>query len=133
MEIKCRAWNYGTSSMMDWYEMKQYSMELCNASDSDLFTTTMLWTGLEDTNRQEIYDGDIVIANAQYLSHQRYLVVWDAKRCGFYLQPLRTGRANYDKYYRMNVCKLTVVGDKYQNPELLNGDLVSKGGLHEVL
>lgn len=130
MEIKCRAWNNETQEMMDWDEMKEYSLELWNASDSDEFTTTMLWTGIEDTNREGIYDGDIVLAQAKYLSHQRYLVVWDKARCGFYLKPLGSERANYDKYYRMNVCKLTIVGDKYRNPELLSKEYIKKmGGL----
>jgi hypothetical protein len=49
--------------------------------------------------------------------------VWDEKRCGFYLKPAPGDgileRAAYDLYYKINAGKFKVIGNIYENPELL--------------
>ncbi len=75
------------------------------------------WTGLLDSKRNKIFEGDIV---KRIIAKENGLIVWDDKRCGFYIKPLsRIGKAMYDPYYKMNANKLEIVGNIYDNPELL--------------
>ena len=78
------------------------------------------WIGLLDSKGNKIFDGDIV---KRIVANENGLVVWDDKRCGFYIKPLsKIGRAMYDPYYKMNANKLEIVGNIYDNPELLEGN-----------
>lgn len=80
--------------------------------------TLSMFTGKFDTNKKKIFAGDIVEGNFPYAS--RGVIVWDYKRCGFFVKPIsRLGKASYDKYYKMSSNKLTIIGNEWDNPELL--------------
>ena len=77
------------------------------------------YTGLKDKNGKKIFEGDIVKGNFPYA--KKCVVVWDNKRCGFYLKPIsKLGRASYDPYYKLNSAKLEIIGNIFDNGELLN-------------
>lgn len=85
--------------------------------DIDLNTLGQ-YTGIIDVNGKEIYEGDIVKGNFPYA--KQGFITWDKKRCGMYVKPIsHLGKAAYDKYYKLNACKVEVVGNIYDNPELL--------------
>lgn len=76
------------------------------------------YTGKTDKNGKKIFEGDIVVGSFPYAD--KGLVIWDKKRCGFYIQPCSySGKAGTDKYYKMNSNKLEIIGNVFDNPELL--------------
>jgi len=80
--------------------------------------TLTQFTGLLDKNGKEIYEGDIVKAKLPYAN--TCAVVWDDKRAGLYLKPLDgLGKAAYDKYYLLSAAKVEVIGNIYENSDLL--------------
>lgn len=80
----------------------------------------MQFTGLHDKHGKEIYEGDIVkspdtLANDQYISQ----VVWESLRAGFYLPSMGgSGLANIS-IHGFQSDELEVIGNVYENPELL--------------
>lgn len=90
-----------------------------------------LWTliardryiGLKDTNRKEIYEGDIVEFRAFSPHHDEYrkgIVEWDKQEAKFILHDLLEKFLSYTfgKLSGGN-CK-TIIGNIYENPKLLD-------------
>jgi len=92
------------------------------------------YTGLVDKNRKEIYEGDIVRYN-----NELYVIKFDEwggelgknkdlfRFVGFYMEKIgiedMTGKLSLLSYYEINRNeKLEVVGNIYENPELLKED-----------
>ena len=105
-EIKFRAWSIerqcwvyftalGTPDWVSPYEIEQY-------------------IGLHDKMGNEIYEGDILEENKGYY----FQVVYDVEWARFKLQ-WRTKAIQFPEWNRGN--QMTVVGNIYENPELLNG------------
>ncbi|XZL50377.1 YopX family protein [Clostridium perfringens] len=84
--------------------------------DADILQST----GLKDKNGKEIYEGDILInTNKSKLNlgieNQKYLILYRA--LGFDLKPLFKGMA-----LKFNYTDLKLIGNIYENPELLEGE-----------
>ena len=81
----------------------------------------MQFTGLLDKNGKEIYEGDIV--QAKYPYGTTGVIAWIDKRGGFMIKMIDglNGGAAYDKEgYKLNSFKCEVIGNIYENPELLD-------------
>lgn len=77
------------------------------------------YAGRKDCNGKLVFDGDIITGN--FPSSKIGLITWDEKRCGFFVKPIDTwnNQAASDKYYKMNSVNFEVIGNRWDNPELL--------------
>ena len=121
-EIKFRAWDMESKIMWDWDEMQEW-WEEAGYSDNMLrgdHYVPMQYTGLKDRNGKEIYEGDIIQIPDDYEMYgmacgEKYEV--DFKNGRFRLRPkYRPDALGYDLE---GVEECEVLGNKYENPELL--------------
>ena len=130
-EIKFRAWLKEENKMvnvetMDFTDKSMQYLEKNEIIDAYLLRTTFLedielmqYTGIKDKNDVEIYEGDIIIC--KYGPEIMMEVKWVDE--GF-----RTlGKYNGDNYVGYVKNSAEVIGNIYENPELLGG-----GGENEV-
>lgn len=76
------------------------------------------YTGLTDKNGKKIFEGDIVKHfNASDVGVDIGKVCWDDKYCQFY----RTSNSGMYNYRVGADCSYEVIGNIYDNPELLKG------------
>lgn len=125
-DIKFRAWDNVNNQMLDVQEL---NFEDCFYGGYTTVKTTMYsdyfdirempimqYTGLHDKNGKEIYEGDI-LKSMQW--NDIYLVKYI--RTAFYL--CRKGNKGFNKITTWNNAeKSEVVGNIYENPELLKED-----------
>ena len=126
--IKFRAWcetYMGTSGIKKFMENKIEEIQLestendpqgefigrkgiwCGIHES----TFMQYIGIEDKNKKEIYEGDIVRIDGE---KENFLVVWVCDTARFGLQ------SETQLFYFEPFCssRIEVIGNKYENPEL---------------
>lgn len=76
----------------------------------------MQFTGLQDKNGRDIYEGDIVEENSS--DHSRYEIVWDDKHACFKLNCKRVSKATQYPSWNRGV-NMVIIGNIYENPELI--------------
>lgn len=124
-EIKFRVWDKSSKVMKLWGNLlHRYNTLTCLSHDS---FKTMQYTGLKDKNEKEIYEGDIVVI-ATY-SHEEPLmdttcIVEYNEVYGIveFVELDETG----ERYSMIDIrdsfhYELEVIGNIYENPELLEG------------
>ncbi|MFA5500836.1 MAG: YopX family protein [Candidatus Omnitrophota bacterium] len=92
---------------------ESYTLNIENAN-------LMQYTGLKDKNGIEIYEGDVVSFEPNSIEYPEdifiYEVVWFKQNCSFLF------KINNDRYDALDVSyqdRLEVIGNIYENPELL--------------
>lgn len=84
------------------------------------------YTGLTDRNGVKVFEGDILIfiePDAQELDdNERFVVRWYEDASGFLLEIFYEGKSNnWDEIDKTHLSNFEVIGNIYDNPELLGG------------
>ena len=137
-EIKLRAWDSKEKEMLYSDKLMDFAQFICDKTDEgiscyahrgtewvdegeecgerdifDKLDNIMQFTGLKDKNGVEIYEGDILRYFEQLVvveyNNDRFALRWLAKNC-YYREDLE---------YWATKQKIEVIGNIYQNPELL--------------
>ena len=74
------------------------------------------YTGLKDKNGKKIFEGDILEFDFYDIGKQRAFVYWNEKYCAFLLNVI----SNNFEFAKISDGK--VIGNIYENPELLKGE-----------
>ena len=74
------------------------------------------WTGLLDKDGREIYEGDIIhLQSGREMIRENFLVEYSQRGAAFEFKGTKFNFSESDRVYG----SLTVVGNKFENPELL--------------
>ena len=106
-EIKFRAWNKITKEMLPDKDSNNESYAVLATKHKDIYSV-MQFTGLKDKNKEEIYEGDIAL-----LSEVKHEV-------RFYNGSFMLFKNNKPYIYNVNWNQIEVIGNIYENKELLN-------------
>ena len=107
--IKLRVWDVSDERM--YYNVTNIS---------DINGYIMQWTGLLDKNGREIYEGDIV--RGKYGKNgivKNYEIRW---LIGHFAAVDRNNITGDEHYYPIGLLEGEVIGNIYENPELLEGE-----------
>lgn len=123
-ELKFRAWGVEWSfdrgimphRMWDWYTIKP-TLDIWIDDGSSII---MQYTGLNDVNNKEIYEGDIISIPGDYSGDHYYktsigIVEYQAPE--FY--PKNPNDKDGITWQDFNLERCTILGNIYENPELL--------------
>jgi len=114
-EIKFRAWDKEHNVMRNFERIAGWSMSELN--DKDTSQLYMQYTGLKD-----IYEGDII----EDEEGDNYLIFWCESSFAFKADLIGIdddGKRTYgkfDEFYLFDISSPMVIGNIYENPELLN-------------
>ncbi len=113
-DIRFRAWN--GSHMLSWgwlCDMGQIGSRFFDKDLSDKGYEIMQYTGLKDRNSVEIYEGDI-LGKGPY--PDPFIVAWHIR--GWEAKQI----ADYDYCWNEHFPLYEVIGNIYENPELIGGE-----------
>ena len=122
-KIKFRAWNILNKKMLNWKDIFDLpAWEIFPGTPEQRPFEVMQYTGLKDENKKEIYEGDVIKENGW--DDIFYLVVFED--CKFIAKKI--GHHNGDIFTKRDkeldgVMWPIVIGNKYRNPELLEGEV----------
>jgi uncharacterized phage protein (TIGR01671 family) len=119
-EIKFRAWDTEDKKFENYFQMNNLGIlatfdpmiaEWGRVKDGRYIL--MQYTGLKDKNGKEIYEGDVV--RDCDTSDCVFEVKWHDKAVGYYMPD----EFDEEYAYPMSQVKLEVIGNIYENPDLL--------------
>jgi uncharacterized phage protein (TIGR01671 family) len=140
-EIKFRVWDESKKVMLSqvgsWYFNDEYNEVVFHMNDvtfSDRkYLKLMQYTGLKDKNGIDIYEGDILLVTSEIytnfgktptgrFSKEYYEVIWKDDGWGHkVLKSDHTIEGTEIKGLKVTTKYVEVIGNRYANPELLEG------------
>ncbi|SHI43642.1 YopX family protein [Parasporobacterium paucivorans] len=118
-QIKFRAWEKNLKEIIPVYNINfETKMMNCNGYPWRCLDEIelMQYTGLHDTNGKEIYEGDIVSIRFFDEQLETMTVVWSEEAYGFRF------RCEHNGLYHVSNTRMHVIGNIYENPELIQED-----------
>jgi len=129
-EIKFRFWDLLDEKMLQDIDIEEYTLHSLRDFEGHL----MQYTGLKDKNGKEIYEGDIVsvksiiydtiepFEKSTKIEFQIFCeVIWCNKIAGYDLKKIDgDNKPDAWGFYNENVNPFEVIGNIYENPELIN-------------
>lgn len=94
---------------------KNHNSEKCDITALEL----MQYTGLHDKNGKEIYEGDIVVDKEDEVMGE---ITWNEEEASFYFSILYENGTYEEEKLNDWASVLEVIGNIYDNPELLGGE-----------
>jgi len=115
-EIKFRAWNDNANTMavQGTPDLETLSSFIFHYGDNDL----MQYTGLKDRDGLEIFEGDCVALPFRNELRMVFKVIYNSSRASFECVDV-LNQSNY-RFSNDGVLAYKVIGNIYENPELLN-------------
>ena len=122
-EIKFRAWDIQQNRMLEWNELKNEVAILTEALENryPYFKPIMQFTGLEDKNGMEIYEGDIIREQRKRFKDRYFVVEWLDRIGSYSFQPVDKEAKSWPCFNFGSAKNLEIVGNIYRNKELLEG------------
>ncbi|WP_373844377.1 YopX family protein [Clostridium sp.] len=114
-EIKFRAWDEESELMTD----SDYEGGLREFFDHFDDCKLMQYTGLKDKNGKQVYEGDIVKEQRKRFKDKYFAVKWNNDIGSYIFEPLDKSLTSYPCFNIGTVKGLEVIGNIYENPELL--------------
>ena len=121
-EIKFRCWDKKCKQedlqMFSWEEMKDTQMNDFFSNHNKRYKL-MQYTGLKDKNGMEVYEGDIVREQRKRFKDKHFVAKWNNGIGSYTFKPVDKSATSWPCFNIGTVENLEVVGNIYENPELL--------------
>ena len=117
-EIKFRAWDEVSEKMLNWNDFLDTNMKNTFIAPESTGLILMQYTGLHDKNGKEIHEGDIVKYRDSRGQHIEK-VIFDK---GCFYAGMHWGSSTRVAPKLINTRISEVIGNIYDNPELLGGE-----------
>lgn len=119
-ELKFRVWNIIEGGMFDPFEVRDFSLQTWTKRPDNF--SVMQFTGLQDKNGKEIYEGDIVAEWRDRHRQEGAVFIVEYYKTGFRgvsKDSDRYGPFTKNLYVNNDNPILEIIGNIYQNPELI--------------
>lgn len=126
-EYKFRAWDETEKHMYNWENLFNQNLKNIFTIPEQCGYNIMQYTGLHDENGKEIYEGDIIefsydmfVGNFDTFVAKGKVVFEEGAFCVEAFENERTTEGEAYLLYSINLDTIEVIGNIYENKELLN-------------